>query len=43
MGILPASALGRFGESGGKAWVCDVADGRVPPGDARGSGGGLIG
>jgi hypothetical protein len=44
MGTLPASALGRFGLRGGKAWVCWDADGgSVPPGEARGSGGGLMG
>lgn len=42
MGTWSASALGRPGESGGKACVyCD--EGMVPPGEARGSGGGLIG
>lgn len=42
MGMLPASALGRFGDSGGKACVWDGC-GSVPPGEARGSGGGLMG
>lgn len=43
MGMLPASALGRLGDSGGKACGLWDAGGIVPPGDAKGSGGGLIG
>lgn len=42
IGTLPASALGRFGDRGGKACVWEVC-GKVPPGEAKGSGGGLMG
>ena len=48
MGTPAASTLGtcpvKLGLSGGKGLVCCCAGGGIaPPGDARGSGGGLIG
>ena len=42
-----ASTFGKWfeapGLSGGKLWECWTEDGILPPGEARGSGGGLIG
>lgn len=46
-GAVAGSVVERLGERGGKAWVCGPAEeregGRVPPGEARGRGGGLMG